>query len=69
MSVNVIDGEVTFNNQLQKQRENCTTRTTLTNKTEDQSNKSTKNTEEHSEGMDLAKELETLGEERVTAAN
>ncbi len=69
MSINVMDKKVTFDTQLQKQRDNRTTRTIRTDKPDNQSNESTKTPEETSGDMDLAKELETLGEERDAADN
>ena len=69
MSINVMDKKVTFDTQLQKQRDNRTTRMIRTDKPDNQSNESTKTPEEPSGDMDLAKELKTLGEERDAADN
>ncbi len=64
-SINVMDRNVSFEQKLEKQRENRTTRT----KHDKQSNKSTETPEEHSEEMELAKELANLGAPRDADAD
>ncbi len=64
-SINVMDRNVSFEQKLEKQRENCTTRT----KHDKQSNESTETPEEHSEEMELAKELANLGAPRDADAD
>jgi hypothetical protein len=68
-SINVMDRDVTFEQKLEKQRENRTTRTKRTDKHDNQSNESAGTPEEHSEEMELAKELANLGAARDADAD
>mgnify|MGYP000040298542 CR=1 FL=1 len=68
-SINVMDRNVSFEQKLKKQRENRTTRTKCTTKHDKQSNESTETPEEHSEEMELAKELANLGAPRDADAD